>query len=36
MLGRGKIIIKYLSDFKNIKYDVSDETGLYRGGSWKW
>lgn len=36
MSGCGKIIIKHLNDYKNIVYDVLDETGLYRGGSCKW
>lgn len=33
MLGRGKIIIKHLSDYKNIEYDVLDETGEKGTGS---
>lgn len=33
MPGRGKIIIKHLSDYKNIEYDVLDETGEKGTGS---
>lgn len=33
MPGCAKIIIKHLSDYKNIEYDVLDETGFCRGGS---